>query len=191
MPELDGFQVVGAIRERERATGQHLPVIALTARSRKEDRERCLAAGMDDYLAKPLRPDELSRVLGHWVTGDAAPPAAAPAAPLALEALIDDARMAVFRKDYADIAGQLAELFVTTTPPLLEELRAAHDGGGAEALCRAAHKLKGSCLNIGATFMATLAGSIEGDGAASADAVAGLEAAYEPTSQALRRALGA
>jgi two-component system, sensor histidine kinase and response regulator len=54
MPGLDGFGVVGAIRERERAAGGHLPVIALTARSRKEDRERCLAAGMDDFLTKPV-----------------------------------------------------------------------------------------------------------------------------------------
>ena len=53
MPELDGFQVVGAIRERERTAGGHLPVIALTARSRKEDRERCLRAGMDECLTKP------------------------------------------------------------------------------------------------------------------------------------------
>ena len=59
MPELDGFQVVQAIREHERATGGHLPVIALTARSRKEDREHCLAAGMDDYLCKPIRSVEL------------------------------------------------------------------------------------------------------------------------------------
>ena len=59
MPELDGFQVVRAIRERERTAGGHLPVIALTARSRKEDRERCLAAGMDDFLTKPIRPAEL------------------------------------------------------------------------------------------------------------------------------------
>ncbi len=54
MPELDGFQVVGAIRERERTAGGHLPVIALTARSRKEDRERCLQAGMDQCLTKPF-----------------------------------------------------------------------------------------------------------------------------------------
>ena len=59
MPELDGFEVVQAIRERERTVGGHLPVIALTARSRKEDRERCLAAGMDDFLTKPIRPAEL------------------------------------------------------------------------------------------------------------------------------------
>jgi PAS domain S-box-containing protein len=54
MPELDGFQVIQAIRERERSVGGHLPVIALTARARQEDRERCLAAGMDDFLAKPI-----------------------------------------------------------------------------------------------------------------------------------------
>ena len=54
MPELDGFQVVGAIRERERTAGGHLPVIALTARSRQEDRERCLRAGMDECLTKPF-----------------------------------------------------------------------------------------------------------------------------------------
>src|SRR5260370_5201201 len=59
MPELDGFQVVAAIRERERTVGGHPPVIALTARSRKEDRERCLAAGMDDFQTKPIRPAEL------------------------------------------------------------------------------------------------------------------------------------
>ncbi len=59
MPELDGFQVVGAIRERERTAGGHLPVIALTARSRKEDREQCLRAGMDEYLAKPYTAADL------------------------------------------------------------------------------------------------------------------------------------
>jgi two-component system, sensor histidine kinase and response regulator len=59
MPELDGFQVVRAIRERELTAGGHLPIIALTARSRKEDRERCLAAGMDDFQTKPIRPADL------------------------------------------------------------------------------------------------------------------------------------
>ena len=59
MPELDGFQVVLSIRERERAAGGHLPVIALTASARKEDHDNCLAAGMDDYLSKPVRAAEL------------------------------------------------------------------------------------------------------------------------------------
>jgi PAS domain S-box-containing protein len=60
MPELDGFQVVGAIRERERTAGGHLPVIAMTARSRQEDRERCLQSGMDECLTKPFTAAELS-----------------------------------------------------------------------------------------------------------------------------------
>jgi CheY-like chemotaxis protein len=68
MPELDGFQVVQAIRECERNAGGHLPVIALTARSRKEDRERCLAAGMDDFLAKPIHAASLWAVIDR-VTG--------------------------------------------------------------------------------------------------------------------------
>ena len=65
MPELDGFQVVQAIREREQKTTDHLPVIALTARSRKEDRERCLAAGMDEFLTKPIRSADLWAAIDH------------------------------------------------------------------------------------------------------------------------------
>ena len=59
MPEMDGFQVVQAVRARELTAGGHLPIIALTARSRKEDRERCLAAGMDEFLTKPISPADL------------------------------------------------------------------------------------------------------------------------------------
>src|ERR1700726_1969026 len=68
MPGLDGFKVVGAIRERERAAGGHLPVIALTARSRKEDRERCLAAGMDDFLTKPVSSAALFAAIDRLVS---------------------------------------------------------------------------------------------------------------------------
>jgi two-component system, sensor histidine kinase and response regulator len=67
MPELDGFEVVQAIRERERTVGGHVPVIALTARSREEDRQRCLAAGMDDFLTKPIRPADLLAAIDRLV----------------------------------------------------------------------------------------------------------------------------
>jgi len=72
MPELDGFQVVGAIREQERLAGGHLPVIALTARSRLEDRERCLAAGMDDFLTKPVSTAALFEAINRLVFVDGA-----------------------------------------------------------------------------------------------------------------------
>src|SRR5439155_18334852 len=76
MPELDGFQVIQAIRERERFAGGHLPVVALTARSRQEDREQCLAAGMDDFLAKPIQAASLWAAIDR-VAGTR-PPAAGP-----------------------------------------------------------------------------------------------------------------
>src|SRR5207302_5007062 len=69
MPERDGFQVVRAVRERERSAGGHLPVIALTARSRNEDRQRCLAAGMDDFLTKPIGPAELFAAIDRVLAG--------------------------------------------------------------------------------------------------------------------------
>jgi len=97
--------------------------------------------------------------------------------------------MRLFRRDYADVAGRLAELFAETTPELLATLRAAHDAGDGDALGRAAHKLKGSCQNVGASFMATLASALE-RGDATAGAVDELEAAYEPTRDALIAALG-
>ena len=68
MPELDGFQVIRVIRERERATGAHLPVIAVTARSRREDKDSCVAAGMDDYLAKPIGASALWAAIDRIVT---------------------------------------------------------------------------------------------------------------------------
>jgi two-component system sensor histidine kinase/response regulator len=67
MPEMDGFAATAAIRERERATGQHMPIVALTAHAMQGDRERFLDAGMDDYLSKPIRPHELDPILNGWM----------------------------------------------------------------------------------------------------------------------------
>ena len=77
MPELDGFQVVQAVRERELTAGGHLPIIALTARSRKEDRERCLAAGMDEFLTKPIRPADLLAAIDRVLRAHSSPKPAA------------------------------------------------------------------------------------------------------------------
>jgi two-component system, sensor histidine kinase and response regulator len=164
----------------------------MTAHAMKGDRERCLAAGMDDYLSKPLRPDELDAALSRWLGAPATP--AKPALDPAHEgdpfqALLDEARMRVFRVDYPEIVPQLIELFVESTPPLLGELRSGAEGGDPEAVRRAAHKLKGSCANIGAGFMAKLAAGIEKDATAGPAALDGLDRVFADTRDALRAAL--
>jgi HPt (histidine-containing phosphotransfer) domain-containing protein len=141
---------------------------------------------MDDYLSKPLRPHELEAVLERWL--GTAPRAAAPAVPAAdADALVDDTRMRVFRDDYPEIIEQLVDLFVDSTPPLLDDLRDAAERGDGEAVRRAAHKLKGSCQNIGASRLAGLAAAIE-QGESRPD-VDGLELLFDATCDALRAAL--
>jgi HPt (histidine-containing phosphotransfer) domain-containing protein len=157
----------------------------MTAHALKGDRERCLAAGMDDYLSKPLRPRELDAVLERWLGAASGEPAAEAAD---AEAMVDEARMRVFRDDYPEIVEQLVDLFLDSTPPLVEDLRGALAGGDGEAVRRAAHKLKGSCQNIGASRLAGLAGGIE-TGETAAPDVDDLERVFEATGDALRAAL--
>ena len=66
MPEMDGFAATATIREREKVTGHHIPIVALTAHAMQGDRERILEAGMDDYLSKPIQPEELDRIVNGW-----------------------------------------------------------------------------------------------------------------------------
>ena len=189
MPELDGYDATAAIRARETGSAR-LPIVALTAHAMKGDRDRCIAAGMDDYLSKPLRADQLDSVLERWLGAVAAARAAAPAAPAELAgALVDEARMRVFRDDYPEIIEQLVSLFVDGTPPLLDELRAGAERGDGDAVRRGAHKLKGSCQNIGAGFLATLAHDLERAGSAEPAELAGLERVFEDTRDALKAAL--
>jgi two-component system sensor histidine kinase/response regulator len=195
MPEMDGYAATAAIRSRESGSSR-LPIVAMTAHAMKGDRERCLAAGMDDYLAKPLRPAELDEALERWLgtpkpAPKRKPSALTPVAPVdnPFDALVDEARMRVFRVDYPEIVGQLIELFVESTPPLLVELREGAESGDGEAVRRAAHKLKGSCQNIGASFMAGLADNLEQAAAAEPSELAGLERVFEDTRDALRAAL--
>jgi len=70
MPEMDGFTATQAIRKLEQTTGRHITIIALTANAMKEDQERCLQSGMDDYMSKPLRKDTLAKVLERWLSGE-------------------------------------------------------------------------------------------------------------------------
>jgi two-component system sensor histidine kinase/response regulator len=198
MPELDGYETTAAVRAGD-AGRADVRIVAMTANAMAGDRERCLDAGMDDYLAKPLRSEDLDAVLERWL-GDAPPAEAVPepagdleaaGAVEAVDALVDAARVRSFRDDYPEIADRLVDLFVEATPPILAELEEAVAGDDRERMRRAAHKLKGSCQNIGATFMASLCRELEG---APAEDQAGklleLETAFASTEVAIRSVLG-
>jgi HPt (histidine-containing phosphotransfer) domain-containing protein len=159
----------------------------MTANAMAGDRERCLAAGMDDYLAKPLRAEDLDGVLERWLGMPSPAPAASPD-PAAVDALVDEARVRTFRDDYPEIAGRLVDLFAEATPPILADLREAVADGDEDRVRRAAHELKGSCQNIGATFMATLCLELEGDMSAPGR-LDELDAAFAPTQSAIRALL--
>jgi CheY-like chemotaxis protein len=136
MPELDGFQVMQAVRERERTVGGHLPVIALTARSRKEDRERCLAAGMDDFLAKPIQAANLWEAIDRVVDGR--PPANRPG-----PGLLDLGVLLATCGGDAVILEKLCRAFRAGLPDHLTAVQDALRGGDALRLREAAHKLCG------------------------------------------------
>jgi two-component system, sensor histidine kinase and response regulator len=187
MPELDGVETTARIRANE-PDDTHLPIIAMTASAMEGDRERFLAAGMDDYITKPLRPDQLDAVLERWVGG--APTRSAEAAGNgAWNGLIDVGRIQRFRDDYPEIAERLVALFADTTPPLLEQLSNAVHTGDDDDVRRLAHKLKGSCQNLGATRMGALCRQLEEPGARAATLTDELSAVYPATLAEIRGAL--
>ncbi len=142
MPGCDGFQVIEALRQREEATGGHLPVIALTARATQSDRERCLQAGMDEYLAKPIAAAELFRVMERVLSGR---PAAEPELPGRgrPETLLAPATLLAACDDDPTLLRELIQVFRADTPGALARVRDAVDQQDASRLREAAHELRG------------------------------------------------
>jgi signal transduction histidine kinase/HPt (histidine-containing phosphotransfer) domain-containing protein/ActR/RegA family two-component response regulator len=161
MPEMDGLAAAAAIREREQGTGQHVPIIAMTAYAMKGDREHCLAAGMDSYVAKPVRAAELFRALGAAVSTPAKPdcePESGLSAPTPAPAAEGPAWNEALERVGGDwqLLGRLAALFIKECPGWLAAISAALDEGDPVGLRRAAHTLKGglSTFSTGAAWEA-------------------------------------
>jgi len=165
MPEIDGFQVVRTIREREKTSGNHLRVIALTALSGKRDRERCIEAGMDDFIAKPVRAAEMYAMLER-VT--AAQPVAEPETSAANSSLIDPAIVLSGCADDAALLSDMVQLFEEEAPKLLARVEAAMRSSDAELLRTAAHSLRGlvSAFSTGAANAAQALEQLGSEGGA-------------------------
>jgi CheY-like chemotaxis protein/HPt (histidine-containing phosphotransfer) domain-containing protein len=150
MPELDGFQVVAIQRQREQGTGRHLPVIALTARSAAGERERCLQAGMDDYLTKPVRAAELFTAIGRVVSREGVPrPVESDAA--VPSGLLDPAALLAACDGDAELLRKMCRHFQTFVPSRLAEVSEALRDRSAPRLREAAHKLGGMVSSFSRT----------------------------------------
>ncbi|MBI2243638.1 MAG: response regulator [Nocardioides sp.] len=176
MPRLDGFDATRQVRRHEPG-GRRVPIIALTASAMEGERERCLDAGMDDYLTKPVDTAELERVIREWAVPERDRRTASPASPEPADGLpsgiadgiLDAERVAMLeglRKDGISFFERTAASFLGRVGSQLLAIRAAVDRGDAMGLLTSAHQLKGSALNLGLPRVAEAAARLEALGIA-------------------------
>jgi CheY-like chemotaxis protein len=146
MPELDGYQVTREIRKREEK-GRHAYIVAMTANAMVGDREKCLAAGMDDYVSKPLNRAELRAAMERGAAKSVKPPN-------------EDTLRRLATHDDHEVAKWI-ELFAATAPSSIVDMKRANRESRQADLSLAAHSLKGSCSNFGAVRLAAICARIE------------------------------
>jgi PAS domain S-box-containing protein len=162
MPGMDGYEATRRIRERETRGGRRVPIIAMTASAMKGDREKCLDAGMDDYVSKPVTPEKLEAVLRKWVGSAATPAERAAAAAAPPGELLDQAVVQSLMSvdDDGTLMEEIVATFLRIAPPRLAAIKKAAKGNPAQ-LEREAHSFLGSCGNLGARRMAELCARLE------------------------------
>ena len=182
MPEMDGIEATQAIRRFEASRGSHTPIVAMTAHALTGDRERCLAAGMDDYLTKPIQVNELLIAIKRLTStetidveqSNATPTHSTVALPADATVNIQPARAAEFMMDSLDLPSLLARveqdfdllhemfaLFLECSPPLMAEIELSVARHEYSTLERAAHALKGALQSISAIPAAKAAAELE------------------------------
>ncbi len=176
MPVLDGFGATRAQRGREAGTGRRVPIVAMTAHAMSGDRERCLEAGMDDYISKPVRREALEQVLGRWVPGrflqhtlraasGQATAGGDPLDPLVLSGLIE-----IESEGSPGFVAEVTELFTAQGRISLDALRAAAATGDLSGWRSRLHMLRGSANSVGAHRLAELCQALERDSEVSGQA---------------------
>ena len=173
MPEMDGYSATRAIRRREAEGTGHVPIIAMTANAMAGDKENCLAAGMDDYIAKPVDLAELAEKVQFWVPLasarlEVAADTSLPPAAQDVDAAVDPVVVERLREHLGDAAqeviGEFVDLFAANTPRKIAAIRAAVEAGDEDGLVLAAHTLKSSSAQLGARRVSDLAALLESMG---------------------------
>jgi PAS domain S-box-containing protein len=157
MPDLDGFEATERIRAGLGGANRAIPIIAVTAHAMKGDRERCLNAGMTDYVSKPIEPSELAAAIARVFHGKA-PPESRPVLPTAAVPVRYDPQVLLGRLE-GDIfiAREVLDAFLGDLPAQIRTLQSASAGVDLPALERASHKLKGAAGTVGASRLQQLA----------------------------------
>jgi two-component system sensor histidine kinase/response regulator len=155
MPEMDGLAATAAIRERETNSGTHLPIFAMTAHAMKGDRERCLEAGMDGYITKPVRFSDIEQTISGLASAPVAP--AVPAS----TASWDKSKALHRLGDDEELLKELCQIFLEESPKLLHKLQQSVAAGDPEGVMRAAHSLKGESSYLNASGASQAARQLE------------------------------
>jgi PAS domain S-box-containing protein len=175
MPEIDGYAATAEIRRREESGEQHVPIIAMTANALRGDKEKALEAGMDDYVSKPVKSEELAKVLERWVPQQEAPPGQETREPgrdggsavtvQGEHASLDESVLADLHKVGPDFLSGLVKLFLRDAPPQLAALDEAVNRDDWESVKQRAHSLKGNCSAVGASTLAEICAELQEAGA--------------------------
>ena len=149
MPEMDGLEATAAIRNLEKETGDHIPIVALTAHAMKGDRERCLNAGMDFYVSKPIQPQELIEVIDS-LTQSYDEGSLSDSKEMTTTQVFDLHEAMDRLEGDQELLLELIELFFEQSPMLMSEIQSAIERSDADQLYKAAHSLMGSASNFAA-----------------------------------------
>lgn len=165
MPEMDGLAATARIRALEAESGRHLPILAMTAHSTSADRDRCLAAGMDGYMSKPIRPQELAELLDRYGGGAESAEAVVDSAVAkvpAEEKVFDRAGLiSRLGDDDEDLLREIVGLYLEEAPAQIERLKQAVLDRDVDQVIHLGHSVRGSAANLGAETLARVAGQLE------------------------------
>jgi two-component system sensor histidine kinase/response regulator len=195
MPEMDGLEATRRVRDPGSAVLNHaVPIIAMTAHAMKGDRERCLAAGMDDYVTKPILPEALATALDRWLPREPPdtlpldrPPGSDAATPDGTAGsgtvVFDEAGMLARLMGDAELARTVIDGFLADVPRLIEALRGCVEQGDLAGALRQAHTIKGASAAVGGEALRAVSAAVEaaataGDAAGVASRLPDLESAF-------------